>query len=203
MSDTKLPDGIAVKMGYLTTACANCGEAIAWTKREGLDTAPRWLHVDGESFAALTMYVRCTASDPRTAAVPATLAPTGYIYDHYQDPEVPIDATEKDQGSAMPVQPPNKPVFGVVSVDDGGEAEPYEEIDRPEYYRIEIDGHAFDVLDLIDATGTGFHIGNALKYLVRAGNKPGVNAVTDLRKAAYYVTRLADKLEAEAADEPF
>lgn len=89
------------------------------------------------------------------------------------------------------------PDFGPVE----HEAERYEEIDRPDHYRIEIDGHVFDVIDLIDATDSGFHIGNALKYLIRAGRKPGVEAVTDLRKAAYYAGRMADKLEAD--NEPF
>lgn len=38
-----------------------------------------------------------------------------------------------------------------------------------------------------------FNIGNAIKYLWRAGLKG--NAVEDLRKAAWYATREADRLE--------
>lgn len=76
--------------------------------------------------------------------------------------------------------------------------QPYEEIDRPDHYRIVIDGHEFDVIDLVDAIGADFNTGNAIKYLIRAGRKPGIAAVTDLRKAAYYASRTADRIEADA-----
>jgi hypothetical protein len=44
-------------------------------------------------------------------------------------------------------------------------------------------------IDVIDAWGLGFALGNAVKYISRAGRKPGNDALTDLRKAAFYLAR--------------
>jgi hypothetical protein len=78
------------------------------------------------------------------------------------------------------------------------EPDDYEKINRPQHYRISVgDGHPFDVIELIEALSLGFELGNALKYLVRAGRKPGVSEVEDLRKAAYYLTRRADQIQSD------
>lgn len=42
---------------------------------------------------------------------------------------------------------------------------------------------------VIEKWGLGFLFGNALKYLARAGRKPGADAVTDIRKAIWYLER--------------
>lgn len=42
-----------------------------------------------------------------------------------------------------------------------------------------------------------FNIGNAIKYLWRAGNKDPKKHAEDLRKAAWYATREAERIEAE------
>lgn len=39
-----------------------------------------------------------------------------------------------------------------------------------------------------------FCVGNAVKYLWRAGLKEGVDAIEDLRKAAWYVNREIERL---------
>lgn len=44
-----------------------------------------------------------------------------------------------------------------------------------------------------------FNVGSAIKYLWRAGLKPGADAVENLRKAAWYATREADRLAAKRA----
>jgi hypothetical protein len=41
----------------------------------------------------------------------------------------------------------------------------------------------------------GFCVGNAIKYLWRAGSKPGESGLDDLRKAAWYVQREIARLE--------
>lgn len=41
----------------------------------------------------------------------------------------------------------------------------------------------------------GFHLGNAVKYLHRAGKKQGASGVQDLRKAMWYIQRLIDWME--------
>jgi hypothetical protein len=44
-------------------------------------------------------------------------------------------------------------------------------------------------IEVIEAWGLTFCTGNALKYLARAGRKPGEDAVTDLKKAIWYLQR--------------
>ena len=41
----------------------------------------------------------------------------------------------------------------------------------------------------------GYPAGAATKYMHRAGKKQGADAIQDLRKAAWYITRLADWME--------
>lgn len=49
--------------------------------------------------------------------------------------------------------------------------------------------------DVIDEYGLGFYAGNALKYLLRAGNKGPM--VEDLRKCRHYIDKLIEKVEEE------
>lgn len=49
---------------------------------------------------------------------------------------------------------------------------------------------------VIEAWGLGFSLGNVLKYLARAGRKPGVPALDDLRKARDYLDREIARLRA-------
>jgi hypothetical protein len=75
------------------------------------------------------------------------------------------------------------------------EDEPYEEVDHPKHYEFQLDGKRYDAIDLIEAMALDFHTGNALKYMIRAGAKPGADHTTDLRKAAWYLNRRADFLD--------
>ncbi len=54
---------------------------------------------------------------------------------------------------------------------------------------------AYEAIKIIEALGLNFHTGNALKYLVRAGKKPGVSAAEDLRKAIWYLNREIQRRE--------
>lgn len=49
--------------------------------------------------------------------------------------------------------------------------------------------------DIIDAFGLDFYAGNALKYLLRAGRKPGVEAAEDLKKAQHYIAEMIRRLD--------
>jgi hypothetical protein len=55
-------------------------------------------------------------------------------------------------------------------------------------------------IEIIDAYGLDFKRGNALKYLLRAGSKPGEDKSDDLRKAIWYLVcemhsiKLADQI---------
>lgn len=67
---------------------------------------------------------------------------------------------------------------------------------RPDYYG---PGGVYEPLRVIDAWGLSFRLGNALKYVARAGKKPGTSALEDLRKAATYISLEIARLE-ECAD---
>ena len=58
-------------------------------------------------------------------------------------------------------------------------------------------------IEIIDAYGLDFKRGNALKYLLRAGSKPGEDKTDDLLKAVWYIIcemhsiELADEINAQ------
>jgi len=51
----------------------------------------------------------------------------------------------------------------------------------------------YEAIKVIEACNCGFHIGNALKYIARAGKKGGESTVKDLRKANWYLKRMVEK----------
>lgn len=58
---------------------------------------------------------------------------------------------------------------------------------KPNYYRRTIKGVEIDVIDIIQAWGIGFCLGNALKYILRAGQKD--SREQDLKKAGENISR--------------
>jgi hypothetical protein len=56
----------------------------------------------------------------------------------------------------------------------------------------------YEAIKVIEAWMLDFHIGNAVKYIARAGRK-GDNSrmVEDLKKAAWYLARKIERLEAK------
>ena len=52
-----------------------------------------------------------------------------------------------------------------------------------------------EVIDFIEDKKLGFHLGNAVKYISRAGRKDPARTVEDLRKAAWYLNRQIERLE--------
>jgi hypothetical protein len=54
-------------------------------------------------------------------------------------------------------------------------------------------------IEIIDAYGLDFKRGNALKYLLRAGSKPGEDKTDDLLKAVWYL--ICEMHSIELADE--
>lgn len=64
-----------------------------------------------------------------------------------------------------------------------------EHVNHPEHY-----GGAenlYEAIKVIEAWGLGFCLGNALKYICRAGKKPDIidNGLRDLQKAVWYLNR--------------
>lgn len=54
---------------------------------------------------------------------------------------------------------------------------------NPAHYRV----GGVECIDVIEAWGLGYHLGNAVKYICRAGRKG--DAAEDLRKARWYIDR--------------
>lgn len=50
-------------------------------------------------------------------------------------------------------------------------------------------------IEAIEAWGLGFCLGNAVKYISRAGKKPDNSAVQDMKKARWYLDREITNLE--------
>lgn len=65
---------------------------------------------------------------------------------------------------------------------------------RPAYYNPE---DPTEPVKVIRAWGLGFCLGNVLKYVARAGRKPGVETIDDLKKAATYLALEIEALEKE------
>lgn len=56
-------------------------------------------------------------------------------------------------------------------------------VNHPKHYCV----NGVEVLDVIEAFGLGYHLGNTLKYILRAGRKG--DRLEDLRKARFYLDR--------------
>lgn len=53
-----------------------------------------------------------------------------------------------------------------------------------------------EVIEAIEDWGLGFHLGNVVKYVARAGKKDPTKEVEDLQKAAWYLARKIEILGA-------
>jgi len=58
-------------------------------------------------------------------------------------------------------------------------------VDHPAHYGGQ--DSPYEAIKVIEAWGLGFHLGNTVKYLARAGRKG--DRLTDLRKARWYLDR--------------
>lgn len=69
--------------------------------------------------------------------------------------------------------------------------EPRDEVNHPPHYNC----GDWEVIDVIEAAGLGFHLGNVLKYVMRAGHKNPYTYTQDLKKAAWYLERAIARAE--------
>ena len=65
-------------------------------------------------------------------------------------------------------------------------------VDHPDYYKT----GGIEAIDVIEAWGLGFNLGNVVKYIARAGRKTA-DSLQDLRKAAWYLDREIKRRERE------
>lgn len=61
---------------------------------------------------------------------------------------------------------------------------------NPSYYQ-----NGIETIEAIEAWGLGFCLGNAVKYISRAGKKDPTKTVEDLNKAIWYIQRRIYELE--------
>lgn len=69
-------------------------------------------------------------------------------------------------------------------------------IDHPKHYNQHPAG--IECIDVVEAFN--FSLGNAIKYIWRAGLKPGTSAREDLEKAEWYIQRELERIEREVAN---
>lgn len=67
---------------------------------------------------------------------------------------------------------------------------------NPDHYR----QFPVEVIDLTEHLS--FNRGNAVKYLARAGSKPGADELIDLQKAAWYVDREIRRISRQKETKP-
>jgi hypothetical protein len=70
-------------------------------------------------------------------------------------------------------------------------------INHPAHYKA---ANGMEAIDVIEGFGLGFHLGNVVKYVLRAGRKDPT--AQDLRKADWYLRRRIAGLEAATGKEP-
>lgn len=71
-----------------------------------------------------------------------------------------------------------------------------EMVDHPKHYGGEND--PYEHIKVANAWGLNYELGNATKYICRAGRKPGTSTLEDLKKARFYLDYEIQKLEKKA-----
>ena len=67
------------------------------------------------------------------------------------------------------------------------------QVDHPAHYT----RGKYEVIEVIEDWELGFHLGNAIKYIARAGYKDPAKTEEDLRKAIWYIERFIGGLTDE------
>ena len=68
---------------------------------------------------------------------------------------------------------------------------PPDPVNHPAHYKI----GGVETIDFIEAKGLGYHLGNVVKYITRAGHKGTSSGMEDLKKARWYLDRAIEKNE--------
>ena len=94
----------------------------------------------------------------------------------------------------------NKPKMRMLSVSTSNKSikplimeftPPPDPVNNPAHYT---EG-GIETIDYIEAKGLGYHLGNAVKYISRAGKKGTNQGLEDLKKAQWYLARAIEKNE--------
>ena len=73
----------------------------------------------------------------------------------------------------------------------GGKMKKNDNVNHPSHYA---DGN-IEVIDFIEDKNLGFHLGNAIKYICRAGKKDKEKTKEDIEKAIWYLNRFLEGKE--------
>ena len=68
-----------------------------------------------------------------------------------------------------------------------------EQVNHPGHYGGEM--NPYEAIKVIDAWGLGFSLGNAVKYISRAGKKNKEKEIEDLEKSIWYIRHHIETLE--------
>ena len=66
-------------------------------------------------------------------------------------------------------------------------------VDHPYHYGG--NGNPYETINVIEAWDLGFCLGNAVKYISRAGKKSSDTEIEDLKKAVWYINRRIQELK--------
>lgn len=69
-----------------------------------------------------------------------------------------------------------------------------DKINHPEHYNYS----EYEPIDVINAWGLSFNLGNVVKYIARAGRKGEETILDDLRKARFYLNDYIKRLERDS-----
>ena len=75
---------------------------------------------------------------------------------------------------------------------------PPDPINHPAHYR----SGGLEAIQVIEAFGLGYALGNCVKYVLRAGRKDPSKTLEDLKKAAWYLEREIAGLEKQDGKQP-
>ena len=67
----------------------------------------------------------------------------------------------------------------------------FEKVNHPDHYQAD----GMEAIDVIEAYDLNFSLGSAIKYILRAGKKPGEDSQEDLKKAVWYIQREIEHTE--------
>lgn len=68
-----------------------------------------------------------------------------------------------------------------------------EQINHPEHYGGE--NNPYEAIKIIEAHNLDFHLGNTVKYILRAGKKENNSTIQELEKAKWYLERKINQLK--------
>ena len=78
-----------------------------------------------------------------------------------------------------------------------GASQALDSVNHPGHYNT----GSVEVIDYIEDQKLSFHLGNAIKYISRAGKKDSARTVEDLEKAVWYINRYINLLRSEKQEQ--